>query len=60
MRAHYPECKILLFSEQRATLDLLDVAHAQGHEFDLLLKPVRPPNFLLGTTVNVTVAIHAG
>jgi CheY-like chemotaxis protein len=61
MKAHYPECKILLFSGQRATLDLLDAAHAQGHEFDLLLKPVRPPEFVLevGRAVNVPIAIHA-
>jgi CheY-like chemotaxis protein len=61
MRTQYPKCKILLFSGQPATLDLLDAAHAQGHEFDLLLKPVRPPEFVLEVKrmVNVTIAVHA-
>src|ERR1700723_2460708 len=61
MRAQYPKCKILLFSGQPATLDLLDAAHAQGYEFYLLPKPVRPPEFVLevGRMVNVTAAIRA-
>ena len=54
MRAQYPTCKILLFSGQAATLDLLEGARAQGHDFDLLLKPVPPTEFLLevGKMVN--------
>jgi CheY-like chemotaxis protein len=61
MRAQFPKCKILLFSGQPATLDLLVAAHAQGHTFDLLLKPVRPPEFVVevGRMVNVTIATHA-
>jgi CheY-like chemotaxis protein len=46
MRAQYPTCKILLFSGQAATVDLLEDARAQGHQFDLLLKPVPPTEFL--------------
>jgi CheY-like chemotaxis protein len=46
MRARYPECKILLFSGQAATLDLLENARAQGHDFHLLLKPVHPSELL--------------
>jgi DNA-binding NtrC family response regulator len=42
MRAQYPECKILLFSGQAATLDLLEDARSQGHNFQLLQKPVHP------------------
>jgi CheY-like chemotaxis protein len=42
MRVQYPRCKILLFSGQAATMDLLEDARAQGHDFDLLLKPVPP------------------
>jgi CheY-like chemotaxis protein len=30
MRAQFPACKILLFSGQPATLDLVDAARAQG------------------------------
>jgi len=47
MRAQYPTCKILLFSGQAGTMDLLGDAHAEGHDFHLLLKPVPPNEFLL-------------
>ena len=46
MRAQYPNCKILLFSGQAATWDLLEGAHAQGYDFRLLQKPVHPSEFL--------------
>jgi CheY-like chemotaxis protein len=46
MRARHPECKILLFSGQAATLDLLEDARNQGHDFHLLLKPVHPTELL--------------
>jgi CheY-like chemotaxis protein len=60
MRAQYPKCKILLFSGQAATFDLLEDARAQGHDFDLLLKPVPPTELLfeVGKMINGTVAIH--
>jgi CheY-like chemotaxis protein len=61
MRAQYPTCKILLFSGQAATFDLLEHARAQGHHFDLLLKPVPPTELLfeVGKMINGTVAIYA-
>jgi len=46
MRAQFPSCKILLFSGQAATLDLLDGARAQGYDFRLLQKPVFPSELL--------------
>jgi CheY-like chemotaxis protein len=46
MRAQYPNCKILLFSGQAATLDLLEGARAQGYDFRLLQKPVFPSDLL--------------
>jgi len=46
MKTLYPACKILLFSGQPSNLDLLDSARAQGHDFDLLLKPIPPPELL--------------
>jgi DNA-binding NtrC family response regulator len=46
MRAQYPNCKILLFSGQATTLDLLEDARAQGYDFRLLQKPVHPSEFL--------------
>jgi CheY-like chemotaxis protein len=42
MKIQYPECKILLFSGQAATQDLLEDARSQGHNFQLLEKPVHP------------------
>jgi DNA-binding NtrC family response regulator len=41
-----PACKILLFSGQAETLDLLGAARQQGHDFHLLAKPVHPLELL--------------
>jgi DNA-binding response OmpR family regulator len=46
IRALLPGCKILLFSGQAATADLLDRARGQGHEFEILAKPVHPQDLL--------------
>ena len=46
IRQFLPECKILLFSGQAATADLLERARAQGHEFEILAKPVHPQDLL--------------
>ena len=46
VRAKLPGCKILLFSGQAATADLLEKARAQGHEFEILAKPVHPTDLL--------------
>ncbi len=45
-RQKLPKCKILLFSGQAATADLLEKARAQGHEFEILAKPVHPTDLL--------------
>ncbi len=37
-----PECKVLLFSGNAATADLLHHALQKGHNFELLAKPVHP------------------
>ena len=37
-----PNCRILLFSGQAATADLLERAEAAGHRFELIVKPVHP------------------
>lgn len=37
-----PRCKIILFSGQASTADLLQRAGAKGHSFELLVKPVHP------------------
>ncbi|AEU36207.1 response regulator [Granulicella mallensis] len=46
MREKLPKCKILLFSGQAATADLLERARSQGHEFEILAKPVHPTDLL--------------
>jgi CheY-like chemotaxis protein len=46
IRAMLPSCKILLFSGQAATADLLDRAQGQGHQFEILAKPVHPQDLL--------------
>ena len=46
IRAFLPNCKILLFSGQAATADLLENARARGHEFEILAKPVHPSDLL--------------
>ena len=46
IRQILPGCKILLFSGQAATADLLEKARAQGHEFEILTKPVHPQDLL--------------
>jgi CheY-like chemotaxis protein len=46
IRSFLPNCKILLFSGQAATADLLENARAQGHEFEILGKPVHPSDLL--------------
>ncbi len=45
-RQKLPTCKILLFSGQAATADLLERARSQGHEFEILAKPVHPTDLL--------------
>jgi CheY-like chemotaxis protein len=47
MKKEYPDCKILLFSGQAATANLLEAARKEGHDFELLSKPIHPSEFLL-------------
>ena len=46
IRNMLPSIKILLFSGQAATADLLEKARAQGYEFEILAKPVHPQDLL--------------
>jgi CheY-like chemotaxis protein len=41
-----PAIKILLFSGQAATADLLEKARSKGYEFEILAKPVHPQDLL--------------
>jgi CheY-like chemotaxis protein len=46
IKALCPECKVLLFSGQAGTADLLRAAREQGHDFHLLSKPMHPTELL--------------
>jgi DNA-binding NtrC family response regulator len=46
IRGEYPQCKVLLFSGQAATADLLESARLKGYDFELLSKPIHPTEFL--------------
>lgn len=46
IRGLLPKIKILLFSGQAATADLLEKARTQGYEFEILAKPVHPQDLL--------------
>ena len=41
-----PGCKVLLFSGQAATVDLLEKARHNGHDFTTLTKPIHPTDML--------------
>jgi DNA-binding NtrC family response regulator len=45
-RSEHPDCKILLFSGQASTADLLNDARGRGFDFDLLSKPIHPGDLL--------------
>ena len=46
MTAQCPGCKVLLFSGQASTSDLLQAAREKGYNFRLLSKPVHPRDLL--------------
>lgn len=46
MSQDFPQCKVLLFSGQAATVDLLETAREAGHNFTTLTKPVHPTDML--------------
>ena len=46
VRALLPKIKILLFSGQAATVDLLATARSLGHDFTTLQKPIHPKDLI--------------
>lgn len=42
VREHFPACRVLLFSGQAATSDLITAIDTKGYRFDMLSKPVHP------------------
>ena len=55
LRAEYPDTRLLLFSGQTASAELLDQARLKGHTFEVLLKPIHPGE-LLATAARLTAA----
>jgi DNA-binding NtrC family response regulator len=47
-----PECKVILFSGQTATANLLAEAGRKGHDFRLLAKPIHPEKLIEEVTGN--------
>ena len=45
-RREFPGCRILLFSGQAASADMLQDARRNGHDFELLAKPIDPDELL--------------
>ena len=46
IRGSYPDCKILLFSGQMATVDLLTASRNAGYDFAAISKPIHPTELL--------------
>lgn len=49
----FPDCKILLFSGQAATTDILASATMEGHRFQLLNKPIHPNDLLRHVSASI-------
>ena len=46
IKERHPHCKILLFSGQAGTIDLLGAVREQGYDFALVAKPIHPVDLL--------------
>jgi CheY-like chemotaxis protein len=46
IKVRYPGCRVLLFSGMATSTDLLKEARLQGHDFEVLAKPVHPDDLL--------------
>jgi len=55
LTAQCPDCRLLLFSGQSLTADLLAEAATRGYAFEILAKPVHP-TVMLETALNLLVA----
>jgi DNA-binding response OmpR family regulator len=54
-----PTCRIILFSGQAASIDLVSNAEAEGYSFEILAKPINP-NILLATINRGQAKVTAG
>ncbi len=58
IRRIFPDCKIILFSGQASTADLLAAAGREGHQFVLISKPVHPTDLLARITETLRPRKH--
>jgi DNA-binding response OmpR family regulator len=56
IRGFLPTCKVLLFSGQASTVDLLKSARAREYEFEILAKPIHPQDLIARLTALTLVA----
>jgi CheY-like chemotaxis protein len=56
--AKLPSCKILLFSGQAATVNLLERARVEGQMFEIITKPIHP-NELLARLASRKSEVHS-
>lgn len=55
IRRAVPDCKVILFSGQASTSDLLAAARLAGHDFVTLTKPVHPTEMLARVSQSLDV-----
>jgi DNA-binding response OmpR family regulator len=56
--AKLPSCKILLFSGQAATVNLMERARVEGQTFEIITKPIHP-NELVARLANRKSDVHS-
>ena len=57
IREIVPDCRLILFSGQAATVDLLAQARQQGHRFDMLAKPMEPEQLIAVISVQFRLCL---
>jgi len=55
VRRIFPDCRVILFSGQASTADLLAAAREEGHHFTLLNKPLHPQDLLHRISEDLTL-----
>ena len=58
VRVLQPNCKVLLFSGQALTSDLLQGARTQGHTFEIIAKPIHPTDLLEKLRTGTSIEAH--
>ena len=58
LKSGHPDCRVLLFSGHPRTLDLLAQAEAEGHAFEVLVKPADPTVMLEKASLLLSGGLH--